>query len=128
MQCPFCRSEGVPDEAVYCPHCRYQFRPAITEPEPGPVQHTAEKPESIEDPQPGDGPDGEIRLLEALLLTPAILVMIVTAVVISAGIGTLPALTLTIAGHPVTIAGAISLVFGALAGWIFYRVMLARLG
>lgn len=127
MQCPFCGSDGLAGDVVFCPHCRYQFRPV--DPVAGeesrdsgvlPVQDYCGAP-------PGPEPEGEARIPEVLLIQPAILFMIFIAVVVYTVIGSLPAFGVRIAGSVVNMAGLVCLLTGAISAWAFYRLMLARL-
>jgi len=124
MQCPDCGYE-VDNAAVFCPQCRFQFQETDDAPFPGtaipdtPV-HEGEMDESIFEDSPKTFSDKEIRMLEVQLMQPAVLVVLVIALVTYTLIGTIPFIPLTIAGLNFGITGILCLACGILAGIVFF--------
>lgn len=117
MQCPFCGSEGISEDVVFCPHCRYQFRP-----ETGPVQSPAPYRENGDAPAPD-----EIRIVEALLVQPAVILMIFFSAGLYLAVNEIAALSVTVSGTVVRYGSVVCLLAGTVAAWVVYRLMLVRL-
>ena len=127
MQCPFCGSEGIAEDVVFCPHCRYQFR----QPEPGPVSVAHEETFPAEpgnrSPERETFAPGEVRLLEVMVLQPAVLLMIFIATALYLTIGQIPGLVMNVSGAEVRYGGVLCFIAGAFVAWVFYRVILLRI-
>lgn len=129
MQCPICGYDGIDDEAVFCPHCRYQF----LEPEPD-MTYQEFAPRDAPRPKrsaPAGAPENpaqsEARLLEVLLLTPALILMIIFSAAIYLAIASVPQLVLHLSSAEIPCAAPASIILGAIPAWIVYRIMLMRL-
>jgi hypothetical protein len=122
-----CGHGGIADDACFCPSCRHQFR----QPEPDVTfdQYPQVVPPYAHDPAPGPEPavPGTGHILDALLLQPAVLVMIFVAAVTYLTIGSLSQFSVTLAGAEFRLAGVVSLGIGVIVAWIFYRFMLVRM-
>ena len=125
MQCPSCGYENIAPGAVFCPNCRFQFRPQ----EPDPVAPLYEPIPADEYPLDPDtsAPVDETRLIEVLLLEPALILMIFTTGALWFALGGIANLAVTVSGVEVRYGGAICLLGGILTAWIFYRISLWRL-
>ena len=124
MQCPDCGYE-VDNAAVFCPQCRFQFQETDDAPFPDPsipdtpVQDR-EMDESIFEERQKTFSDKELRMLEVQLMQPAVLVVLVIALITYTLIGTIPFIPLTIAGLNFGITGILCLACGILAGIVFF--------
>ncbi|MDD1683521.1 MAG: zinc-ribbon domain-containing protein [Methanoregula sp.] len=128
MQCPDCGYE-VDDTAVFCPHCRFQFRDTDDRPVvPGtPVDtpvHDVRIDESIFEQTPQTFSDRELKQLEVQLLAPAVLIVLIISLFTYTVISTVPFIPITLAGLNFGVIGIICLVCGLVAGMVFF--ILAR--
>jgi hypothetical protein len=124
MQCPDCGYE-VDNAAVFCPQCRFQFQETDNAPFPDTTipdttVHDREMDESIFEERQTMFSDKELRMLEVQLMQPAVLVVLVIALVTYTLIGTIPFIPLTIAGLNFGITGILCLTCGILAGIVFF--------
>jgi len=124
MQCPDCGYE-VDNAAVFCPQCRFQFQETDDAPFPDPTipdtpVHDREMDESIFEERQKTFSDKELRMLEVQLMQPAVLVVLVIALITYTLIGTIPFIPLTIAGLNFGITGILCLACGILAGIVFF--------
>lgn len=123
MQCPACGYETVPEEAVFCPHCRHRFQ----EPE---LDVSFRTPRFKPKPVPYHCRDDdrlsgrEIRKIQIQLLQPAVLVMIALAAGLYLAVGRIQDLTFSSSFFEIRYGGLLCLVTGALLAWIFYRIAL----
>lgn len=127
MQCPTCGYEGIAEESVFCPQCRHQFREPEYEvifdnPPPAPAPRQARKPAA----EPFTGK--EIRQMQVQLLQPALLLMLSLAAVLYLSSPRIPELAATVSSVEIHYGGFLSLLVGAVVAWIFYRVVLYRIG
>ena len=125
MECPFCGAGGITEDAVFCPHCRYQFRPE-NEPEASGAPYRG-RPENGGTYPPADPGPGEIRIVEALLIQPAVLLMIFFSAGLWMVSGEIAGLSVSVSGVPVRYGAVVCMAAGAVAAWIVYRLMLVRL-
>jgi hypothetical protein len=126
MQCPACGYDAIPEEACFCPHCRYQFQ----------VPENDMLFESL----PSSVPAGrhcctpadtkftrkERRTLEVIALQPAVLLMLAVAVIIYTASGRIAELSVTAGTIEIRYGGFACLLAGAVIAWIFYRIVLYR--
>lgn len=127
MQCPACGYENIPEDARFCSRCRYHFPDQEPYFSPPAFNNTgyAEAESAPAEPEPV-APD-ESRLLAAMVLQPAILLMIFTATALYLTIGQIGELAFPVSGYEIRYGGVLCFAAGSLLGWIFYRVMLIRL-
>ena len=129
MQCPICGYEGIAEEAVFCPHCRHQFREleyeVFFDNSTSPCIRYSEQ---LVNPWLTPFTGKEIRQMEIQLYLPAILLMLSLAVVLYVSIGRIPELYRHgLFGVEIRYGGFLCLFIGALIGWIFYRIALYRI-
>ena len=136
MQCPDCGHEAD-DAAVFCPHCRHQFRDIIEEEPPYPADTFIDLPERGiitdervlgEDLPPEQRStaaeqrfsEKEIIQLEAGLLQPFLLVVLIVALVSYSTLSAVPFISLTWDGISFSITGIVCLAAGLFSGMVFF--------
>ena len=127
MQCPACGYENIPEDARFCSRCRYRFPDQEPYFSPPAFNNTGyAQQESVPVDSEPVAPD-ESRLLAAMVLQPAVLLMIFSATALYLTIGRIGELAFFVSGYEIRYGSVLCFVAGALIGWIFYRVMLIRL-
>ena len=133
MQCPDCGYKADA-AAIFCPQCRFQFRDINEEPVQA-ADTIIDHPErgviaddSILEVPPTEERDKaftakELRQLEVQLLQPAVLVVLIIALVSYTVLSAVPFIPLTIAGLIIGLTGIICLACGLFFGMIFYFLM-----
>ena len=126
MQCPSCGYDTIPDDACFCPRCRFQFKePEITfddEPFPAPATDHRVSAPLAERRAPRD-----VKTRQALLVQPAVLLMAGFAIVLYLLLGPAAEMSMTVMGTALRPAGLFCLGAAAVLAWICYRLMLIRL-
>jgi hypothetical protein len=132
MQCPDCGYDAD-DAAIFCPQCRFQFRDVIEEPiqDTGTVIDMPDRgviaDESILEETQSFATqkaftDKELRQLEVQLLQPAVLVVLIIALVSYTVLSAVPFIPLTIAGLNFGVTGIICLACGLFFGIVFFFI------
>jgi uncharacterized membrane protein len=133
MQCPDCGYEADA-AAIFCPQCRFQFRDItgepvqttdtiIDHPERGVIADESILEETQTEERDKAFTDKELRQLEVQLLQPAVLVVLIIALVSYTVLSAVPFISLTIAGLIIGVTGIICLACGLFFGMIFYFLM-----
>jgi hypothetical protein len=127
MQCPTCGYESIADEAVFCPHCRHQFRELESDvvfetPHFPPMDHRVRTPGTDEKLS-----KREIHMIQIQLIQPAVLIMIAVGAVLYAGIGPVQGMAITLSSIEIRYGGFLCIVTGAVIAWFFYRISLYRI-
>jgi hypothetical protein len=132
MQCPACGYEAD-DAAIFCPHCRYQFRDISEEPyqagntlidlpERGVIADESVLEETSPEERQKGFTDKEIRQLEVQLLQPAVLVVLIIALVTYTLLSGVPFVPVTFAGQNFSATGVLCLASGLIAGVLFFLI------
>jgi hypothetical protein len=126
MQCPACGSDGVAEDVVFCPHCRYQFRQPeedrVYENQPAPVSyvHTGVSDQKFT--------KKELQLAKIQLLQPFILLTIAVAGAFYLSSPQIGQMSITLSNREIFYGSILSLISGAVVAAIFYLVITFRLG
>jgi hypothetical protein len=127
MQCPACGSEGIDEDVVFCPHCRYQFRVSDDDVvfENQPVYGSPRRSGGIADQRFSKK---ELRLAKVQLLQPTFILAIALAGALYLSSPRISQMSVTVASMDIYFGGVLCLVLGALVAAIFYFVVAYRLG
>jgi hypothetical protein len=132
MICPDCGYDAD-NASVFCPQCRFRFRDIIEEPDPA-VDTIIDLPERgivadesvFVESQPEERShafsDRELRQMEVQLLQPAVLVVLIIALVSYSVLSAVPFVPLTIAGLEIGVTGILCLACGIFAGLVFFVI------
>jgi hypothetical protein len=132
MQCPDC-GYNADESAVFCPQCRFQFRDIIEEPdqaadsitglpERGVISDETVLEKTIPDKRKTGFSDRELLQLEVQLLQPAVLVVLIIALVTYTILSAIPFVPVTIAGLNFSIIGILCLACGFIFGIVFFFI------
>jgi hypothetical protein len=128
MQCPACGSDGIDEDVVFCPHCRYQFRV----PDDDVVFETRPYPGSRRmvygGPADQKFSNKELQLAKLQLVQPVVLIAIAVAGALYLSSPRIGQVSVTVAGMDIFFGGVLCLVLGALAAMIVYLAAAHRLG
>jgi hypothetical protein len=127
MQCPSCGYDGIAEEVVFCPHCRYQFR--VTDDDiifENPPDHPARITYDTLHPDRKFS-EADIRLAKLQLLQPAILLMIATAGALYLSTPRIAQMSIVVSGTDVFYGSILCLILGAATAGIFYLVLAWRI-
>jgi hypothetical protein len=128
MQCPACGYEGIAEDVVFCPHCRYQFREVGEDiyfedlPSPAyPARHECAMTDQKLSKK-------EIQLAKIQLLQPVVILILVIAGALYLSSPRVGQLSIMVSTLEIFYGSILCLVTGAVIAGIFYLVVAHRIG